>query len=287
MKASVSASVRRRVRRRATGAGLAALLLAGGVAGCGTGKSQSPSMTPAAAVARAAGNTEDIASFRYLMTGRIPGQGRVEAEARMRTKPAIAMSMQITAPDLGTDGSAEIRLVDEVLYIGGEAAAKELDGKSWIRFDLSALGAKGLGGELAAAGQADKNPAQDTTLLTGSEDVKKVGTETVDGVRTTHYRGTVTLDDFRDSLEGEDAATRERREKSLEQYEELGADELTMDMWVDGDDRAKRLRVRGDADRGPLDMKITFLDVNKPVTITAPPAGKTVDLAEMMSELGA
>ena len=100
--------------------------------------------------------------------------------------------------------------------------------------------------------------------------MKKVGTETVDGVKTTHYKGTVTLDDFRDSLKGEDKATREKREKSLDQYEKMGVDTFTMDMWVDGDDHTKQFRMRGDADKGTLDMTITFLDFNKPVTVDGP-----------------
>ncbi|MGY4276602.1 hypothetical protein ACVILE_002782 [Streptomyces sp. M18.1] len=55
-----------------------------------------------------------------------------------------------------------------------------------------------------------------------------------------------------------------------------------MDMWVDGDDRTKQFRMRGDAKKGPLDMTITFLGVNEPVKVTAPPAKDTMDLAEMM-----
>lgn len=54
-----------------------------------------------------------------------------------------------------------------------------------------------------------------------------------------------------------------------------------MDMSVDGADRTKQFRMRGTADKGPLDMTITFLDFNRPVTVTALPAKDTVDLAEM------
>lgn len=241
-------------------------------------------MTPAAAVAEAARNTEDITSLRYRMTGRVPEEGRVEAEASMRMKPTVAMSMKMTALDRGADGNIEIRLVDKAMYIGGGAGmAKETDGKSWIKFDLSAMGEEGLG-QAPGAAQADRNPATDSTFLTGAEDVKKVGTETVEGVETTRYSGVLTLDDVRASLKGEDKETREAREKSLRQYEELGVDELTMDMWVDGDDHTKQFRMRGDATKGPLDMTITFLDYNKPVTVTAPPAEDTMDLAEMMKE---
>ncbi|MDL5203219.1 DUF1396 domain-containing protein [Streptomyces sp. ALI-76-A] len=277
-------SIRASVRRRSTGAGLAALFLAAGAVSCGT--EQSPSMTPAAAVAKAAKNTEDITSFRYRMTGRTPEEGRIKAEASMRTKPTVAMTMKMTALDQGEDGTAEIRLVDKAMYIGGgAAAAEEMDGKSWIKFDMSALGEEGLGAEGAPGpGQADQNPATESTFLTGAKDVKKVGTETVDGVETTRYSGVVTLADLEASLKDEDKATRERRQKSVEQYEKLGVDKLTMDMWVDGDDHTKQFRMRGDADKGPLDMTITFLDLNKPVTVTAPPAKDTMDLAEMMQE---
>lgn len=273
--------------RMPVGAGLAALLLAAGAVGCskGDGAEESPKMTPAAAVAKAAKNTEEIDSLRYRMTGRAPEEGRVKAEAEMQIKPTLAMSMKMTALDQGPDAKAEIRLVDKAMYIGGGAeAAKEMDGKSWIKFDLSALGADKELNQLGGASQADKNPATESTFLTGAKDVEKVGTETVDGVRTTHYKGTVTLADLEKSIGDEDKDTREKRQKSIEQYEKMGVDKLTMDMWIDGDDRTKQFRMRGDADKGPLDMTITFLGFNEPVKVTAPPAKDTVDLAEMMQE---
>ncbi|MDT9697920.1 DUF1396 domain-containing protein [Streptomyces sp. P17] len=282
-------SVRRSARTRTIGAGLAAVALAAGAVSCSKGEAEeSPKMTPAAAVAKAAKNSDDITSLRYRMTGKVPEQGRVKAEAAMRMKPDLAMSMKMTALDQGADGSAEIRLVDKAMYIGGNPKmAKEMDGKSWIKFDMSALGKDALGGAGApGAGQAEQNPAAESTFLTGAKDVKEIGTEKVDGVETTRYRGTVTLDTLRDSFKDEDKDTREKREKSLKQYEDMGVDELTMDMWIDGDDRTKQFRMKGEADKGPLDLTITFLDYNKPVTFKAPPAKDTVDLAEMMNELG-
>lgn len=269
------------------GAGLAALLLAAGAVGCGKedGAEKSPEMTPAAAVAKAAKNAEEIDSIRYRMTGRAPEEGRVKAEAQMRIKPTLAMSMKMTALDQGADATAEIRLVDKTMYIGGgAAAAKEMDGKSWMKFDLAAMGAGDELNQLGGASQADKNPATESTFLTGAKDVEKVGDETVDGVQTTHYKGTVALADLEKSLKAEDKATQETRRKSMEQYEKMGVDELTMDMWIDGDERTKQFRMRGDAEKGPLDMTITFLGFNEPVDVAAPPADETVDLAEMMKE---
>ena len=199
----------------------------------------------------------------------------------MRTKPDIAMSMKMTADG---QGSAEIRLVDKAMYIGGNAdMAKEMDGKKWMKFDLSSLGKDGAPGATApGAGQADQNPASMSSFLNGAKDVKKVGTETVGGVQTTHYEGKVTVADLKASLKDKNKTVREQREKALEQYEKLGVDAFTMDMWIDGDDHTKQFRMRGEADKGPLDLTITFLDINKPVTVTAPPAKDTADLAEMM-----
>ncbi|MER5915577.1 DUF1396 domain-containing protein [Streptomyces sp. NPDC001982] len=270
---------------KVTGAGLAALLLAAGAVGCSKGADeQSPAMTPAAAVAKAAKNTEDITSLRYRMDGKMPGAGSVNGEAAMSMKP-LAMSMKMTSSQ--SPDPVEIRLVGQALYInGGAEAAKEMDGKSWMKLGSAALGdaAKDLNADSMGAAQADQNPATESTFLTGSKDVKKVGTETVDGVKTTHYKGTVTLAELRKAMKSGDKETRERREKSLQQYEKMGADKLTMDMWIDGSDHTKRFRMNSDTDNGPLDMTITFLDYNKPVTVKAPPAAQTVDLAQMMKD---
>lgn len=284
----MKSAVRGSVRRRATGAGLAALLLAGGAVACQkSDKAQkSPAMTPAAAIAKAARNTEKITSLRYRMTGKVPEEGQISGEAAMSMKP-LAMSMKMTTQGKGADGPVEIRLVDKAMYIGGNAAmAKDMEGKSWIKFDMSTLDAdKNLNAQQLGAGQADQNPASDSTFLTGSKDVKKVGTETVEGVKTTHYKGTVTLADLKASFKDENKTVRQQREKSLEEYQKMGIDSMTMDMWIDGDDHTKQFRMRGEADKGPMDMTITFLDYNKPVTVTAPPAKDTVDLAAMMKEL--
>lgn len=240
-------------------------------------------MTPAAAVAKAAKNSEAIRSAHYRMTGQVPGQGRISAEAAVSIKP-LTMSMKMTAQNQATKGPIEIRLLGKAMYIGGNASmAKEMDGKSWIKLDMSALGGgKGLSADQLGAGQANQNPAANSTFLTGSKNVKKVGTETVGGVKTTHYEGKVTVEDLKASLKDKNKTVREQREKSLEQLEKMGVDSFAMDAWIDGDDHTKQFRMRGEADKGPLDLTITFLDINKPVKVTAPPAKDTADLAEMM-----
>ncbi|MFF4524900.1 hypothetical protein [Streptomyces bluensis] len=124
--------------------------------------------------------------------------------------------------------------------------------------------------------------------------MRRVGTETVDGARIVHYRGTVTVRGLfaaRDAAA--DKATRERRIESLDQFMALGMeDALIMDLWVDEDDRAKQFRMRGEtcklpdsADADPLDLTVTFLDINQPVSVEAPSAADTTDLGALADDV--
>ncbi|MFI9728376.1 hypothetical protein [Streptomyces sp. NPDC052092] len=85
-----------------------------------------------------------------------------------------------------------------------------------------------------------------------------------------------------------DEATRERLIESLDQFMGLGvSDTLTMDLWIDGDEHAKQFRMRAEPNAkqagtggGPLDLTITFLDINQPVSIKTPPAEDTTALMD-------
>ncbi|WJV46812.1 DUF6612 family protein [Streptomyces flavofungini] len=274
-------------RKRTAGAALAAVLLAGGAVSCGSEKADKAGgdMAPAAAVKKAADKTEDLKSFSFRMKGSVPGDGQVRAEASMNAEP-LAMSMKMSAPDQGPE-KAEIRVVDGGVYLGGgKEAAKEADGKRWIKFSAKSTGAGAAKPNgTSVSSQAENNPADQSTLLTGSDDLKKVGDETVEGVETTRYTGTVTLKRLRELMKDEDAATKKRRERGLKQYEDMGIEKLTMDLWIDGEDHTKQFRARGKGDKGPLDMTVTFLDYNKPVTVKAPPKSEVMDLAKELKGL--
>ncbi|MEU3610894.1 hypothetical protein ABZ725_01075 [Streptomyces sp. NPDC006872] len=255
--------------------GLSALLVAGCAAVGGT-ESGGDSAAAAAAVARAAEKAEQPVSLRYRSTGRTPEEGRIEGEAAIGVKPQV-MSLKSTVLSGPDKGTGEFRFVDGVLYIGTDEAGE--DGKHWIKF----------GKHGANAGMADKvrdNPSHETGFLAAADDLKKAGAETVEGVRTTHYTGTATVDDIRASYKDDATKVRQRTEKSLAQYEKLGVDELTMDLWIDAEDRTRRLRMQGFGRHGELDLTLTFFDFGKPVTVKAPPASDTMDMAEALKTTG-
>ncbi|GKQ35670.1 LppX_LprAFG lipoprotein [Streptomyces sp. A012304] len=259
------------------------------VAGCGAvGGAEGgdgSAATAAAAVTRAVQTTEQVTSLRYRMTGRMPQEGRIEAQGAMATEPEPVMSLRTTVFGGPGKGTAEVRLIGGAVYWGSEEATE--DGKHWIKFGAPGKSRTPGGLRVDTGPMAEKvrqNPAREAAFLTGADDLSKAGTETVEGVPTTHYRGTATLDEIRDAAKGQDKATRQRREQSLAQYEKQGVDELTMDVWIDDADRTRQVRLRGSGKGGPLDLTITLLDFGKPVTVQAPPASDTVDMAAKIKE---
>ncbi|WP_239012619.1 hypothetical protein [Streptomyces sioyaensis] len=238
---------------------------------------------PVAAVQKAVNKGARLNSASYRLSGSIPGQGTVEGKVSFSLRPrAVDMRMQAAKGEQKHEFS--VRLVGDSVYLGGgSAAAAEMDGKHWIRFAMKGKGAGGFGGMQR---QADQDPAAQASLLPQSDDVKKVGEETVDGVRTTHYAGAVEVADLLTKRAPKSALDAARRKKVVEQYRQLGVRKLQLDMWIGPDDRTVKFRERAQTAQGPLDLTIRFSDVNKPVTVQAPPASDTVDLEQKLKEGG-
>ncbi|MFF5299992.1 hypothetical protein ACFY5F_11555 [Streptomyces sp. NPDC013161] len=272
----------------------AAVLLGGGAVGCGadSAKEDSAKLTPSAAVAEVAENSEDITSLRYRVTGTVPERGRIAAEASMKTEPT-AMTMVMTVAGARTKGGLGIRFVDEAIYLGGSGPhPAKWRGKSWVKAAPAVWGrgASNNNSYGLLPRSLEVSPVVQSTFLAGSKDVRRIGTETVDGTKAMHYRGTVSSRDLRASQSAtKDKATRDVRMERVDQFVNQGVDgALTMDLWVDGDDQAKRFRLRGrtiptrnDTDGGTLDLTVTFLDLNPSVSVKTPPAEDTTDTAEL------
>ncbi|WP_063753361.1 LppX_LprAFG lipoprotein [Streptomyces sp. NRRL S-87] len=285
-------------RRKTVGAVLAAVLLAAGATACDDGEKADtgavrPSraagragaggagdMAPVAYLERVQKKSEGITSLRYTMSGTAAGQ-TISGEVAMRLKPQVAMSMVMADPRKAGE-KIDIRLLDGAMYMGAQG--------KWLKFDLKAANPQAAGQleALSNAGQGAENPGDRAGALRASKDLKKVGEETVDGQRTTHLAGTVTLDQMRAAAAA--AATpeaKERQEAQVKQLEKQGVTSLQMDMWIDGSDHTKQVRVQGRTQQGPMDLTMKFTGLNEPVRISAPPADQVVDLSEAMKKRGA
>ncbi|WP_369272843.1 hypothetical protein AB5J55_25260 [Streptomyces sp. R11] len=289
MRESTRLGVRALVPGRVVGVGLAAVLLAG--CGAGVGAEPSAGSSAADAVARAVEKTEGVTSLSYRITGQFPERGRIADEATVRTAQPVAARLRTANLSGDQQGESELRLVDGVLY--GSATGdmvQEMGGRHWVSYGPKAKFTTHGGLRMDVGGlrdQVSRNPAREATFLAAAEDVKRIGSEKVGGAGTTHYAGTATVDELRASLdEVKEETAREGRENSLDQYEKLGVDELTLDVWVDGDDHIKRLRTQGFGRHGTLDLTFAFLDHGKAVTVRAPRADDTADLRKPLEKNG-
>ncbi|MDX3215099.1 hypothetical protein PV318_06020 [Streptomyces sp. ME02-6991-2B] len=199
--------------------------------------------------------------------------------------------MTVTSPAAPAGkNQLEIRFVDGAMFVGGSALLSEkVHGKHWITAAPAVWGRGSQDNQSYGIlpNQLLLSPLALSQLLLGSRNVRTVGTDTMEGTKATHYRGTVTADDLYAARKAApDEATRRQWITRLDQLMALQlSDGLTMDQWIGDDGATRQFRMRGKVfgtqpgiDDGPLDLTVTFLDTNRPVTVKAPPADDTAPL---------
>lgn len=194
---------------------------------------------------------------------------RTEMRMQVRLKPEPAMKGTVTTT--GTAGGQglptgrrpiQMIMVGDGLYMN--MGSPELSGgKPWAKISVS--GASGMGADTLKQAQ-QYGPAETTRMLTASPDVREVGRETVDGVATTHYAGTV------DPAADFGALGPEYRKNLQKAFEGLDVQRIQIEIWVDGDGLPRKQTARTTMKMGTVDVTATFSDFGEPVEITAPPA---------------
>lgn len=268
-------------RRFAAGAavGLAFALC---LTGC-RGEPQEPAdrggvkLTAAQALAETSRKTGQADSFSADLTvngSSREGAGRIHTTGRFRIRPSLAFTINIDQISLagrplpGAGGQGIF--VDNVFYV---KAPQMLNGGSWLKVDLDKV-QRGDGPNLdAVLGQVQKvNPAEQAKMFTASKDVREVGEETIDGVKTTHYAGSVSL---QEALKQFDGASREKLRRV---YPQSTDDKISFDLWIDSARLPRKLvsKVQGANGETAL-VTVIYRDYGKPVTVTAPPADEVQD----------
>lgn len=165
------------------------------------------------------------------------------------------------------------------VYLTSDAFKGRLPGgKSWMKIDL-AQAAKTKNFDLSAFGTngPSQDPSQVLDYLAGAKKVKTAGTETVRGTKATRYR--VTVDLRRAQARSSSKSAKAAIAQLLGTLD--GQKTVPVDVWLDGDHRVLRERVKYVAsiqgELNVMDFTTDFtgfgVDVN-----AAPPAGKdTVD----------
>jgi hypothetical protein len=153
-------------------------------------------------------------------------------------------------------------------------------GKSWVRLDLQKAGTAAgvdVGRLIGGAGQS---PSDWLSLLRSEGDFTKVGDETLNGVETTHYHGTVDLRKVAENSSVSDA---------MKHLLDNGAPaEYPLDVWVDDQGYIRQYESTYDETRGgnvaSSTTKVEISDYGTQVDVSAPPADEVFDATELATK---
>lgn len=152
----------------------------------------------------------------------------------------------------------------------------------------------------------NQNPTRYLQYLQGiAEDVKKVGTETINNIETDHYAGTISAKKLRESYDsGEMKEYYENLGVEGEDYEQLKTalttEDVPLDVWINKDDKyISRISMTltsgddligdtgGNIDLGGFEFTISmdFSDWGTDLDVTAPPESETMTQEEYQNSL--
>ncbi len=228
-----------------------------------------------AALARATDRTQEVGSAEVRMTTDTGTSGPVAMTGTYSWGDGYAfdVEMDTKAANMQTvshSPTTHVLFVDGVYYYDVDPfPSGPYQGKDWIKVDGSAVfgkkGAQALSGD-------NGSPSASMKGLKYAKDVQNLGTQTLNGRRTTHYRGVIDsahMGKFKD-VYGEGSPMGEA----------TGTKSIVMDVWVGPDDLPVRLKEK----LGVMTISMDFDKFGKAAAVQAPPASRTADLTEVVKQ---
>jgi hypothetical protein len=257
---------------------LLALLAVTLLGGCG-GAADPSLFATAVRNTEAAGGAEIVFSMRMEAPGmseplEMSGNG-VEDASRRRGHFTFESPMT---------GSMEVVSDDMTVYMRSDLFAAALGGKDWMKLDLRrAMSSFGL--DLGSSGQFGQSAAEQLRMLRAvSGDVSEEGHDQVAGTDTTHYSATVDLRRYPDVMPEEQ---RDAARKGVERLIEMtGQSEIPMDVWIDGDQRVRRMTWNQSIRQGSTEMKMEvsaeYVRFGVPVDVQVPDEADVFDATDLV-----
>lgn len=230
---------------------------------------------PKAAMAAAAKRTAEAKTVKLSMAATL-GNGFTVASGT----GAYDFENQLGRFSLKTTigGNADMVITEDTLYL--KAPQPGPDGKPWVALTDAAL-SSGQGGYLSQLrGQIDP---RSTLKVIGANvpDLRKVGTQTIRGTKTTHLAGRVDLSDA--AIAKAPVSARADLKKSQEAF---GADGYPIDVWFDRDGRVRRIQYEIDTETGAQKVtskiRLDLFDFGHDAKIAVPKASEVRDGNELL-----
>ncbi|MFC4913685.1 DUF6612 family protein [Actinomadura gamaensis] len=245
----------------------------------------------AAAVRDTSAKTAQVQSVKGEIQTEVTAPGTSDAvtmhmrmAAKLRPEPAFRIdidSMNMGGKSMpGQASGMEMVLVGHDIFMKSPMFAQLTHGKPWVRLSTADLGsAVGQNFDKLLQQQKQSDPTQQVDQLTASKDVHEVGKETVNGVQTTHYQGTVSVQEMLAKLP---EAQRQSRQES---FQKLGVQSMAFDLWVDGQKLPAKIVMRTPDDASTkMNTTVTYTGWNTPVAVTAPPASQVGKMPKLLTQ---
>ncbi len=219
--------------------------------------------------------------------GRFQGGGEFDFE-----KQQGRLTLDLGPLGLPGVGPTEVVFNEKLLFMKLDLNVPKLRQRPWLRIDMDALG-KGAGPQLEGFRQLQSNdPTAALHYLRGvTDEVKKLGTETVRGTKTTRYSATLDL-----GKAGQEV--REDLKDDIAQIQaQLGTSTIPTEAWIDDEGRLRRLRYSvdlskatppnqaADAGTGTVTASFELYDFGVGVDAAAPPADQITDISELVGNV--
>lgn len=219
-----------------------------------------------------------IGNARTSMSGEMDwGSGGIRARMDVTQSGGAVQGSPMDGkamPALYTPDAMYMNLGDEF------AASPQASGAHWVKYDYDVLAEKaGPAGAFLKDTMQNNNPARSVQLVLATGEVKAAGEETVKGVKTTRYSGTVKVADLA-KLQSKDLTPQEL-ESLQEQLEQSGTETETIDLWIDENNLLVKKREYGENNNGKFDSTVYYSDYGVDVNVEEPSASDTVNFEDM------
>lgn len=247
------------------------------LAGCATGSSSSATRaappSPHQAILLAATKAQKITSATERVNIQVSGaqSAGTYAIATFRLKPKLEVSEDVRLTSAGKAVRFKAIITGTAMYFSEPSIAIQT-GKPWVKIGLSSM--KGTGGASFAQiwqDLQDNEFGNQAQLLSATKNAHVVGAQTVDGVPTTEYAGSITAG------EGLKALTPRLRKALAPQLNAVDAStRINFRLWIDDQHQVRKLAEVETINGQVIHTTIDITGINQPVRIAVPPASQVM-----------
>lgn len=256
----------------------------------GTGAALTAGMALAAcggttfSMVRAYGDTVAARTARVTLDATITIPGPQAAGATIHLTGGGVTDLTTRTGDLTAHvpgaGPIEERLVGGTMYMHYPSISPRSGlpaGKTWVSMKLSEL--CGNSSALGSAGAADPTSVLSQLRNASTSGLQDLGSASVAGVQTTHYRATLDL------AKAAQAKCSSGPLSGVIAKEASRFHTMPVDVWVDSADRIRQMRIRMDLPigtaTGHMDMTVGFSDFGVAVNVVPPDPAETIDMTQL------